>query len=706
MGGALGVSGVEIEGLVTDTLDLSRFPVFSEDAQIVVDDAYSVPVPDTAYFRGRIAGDPESIAVLAVPETGNPRGMLLNPAGVWMIEDQPIPSGKGLKARKLKNSELAALKHFRCGTDGLDLVPESLSPNASEGSPLGAPETAAAAAAYTARIAVETDAEYYNHFGNTAAATNYAADLFAYASTIYEREIGTSMNVSYLRLWSGGTASDPWTATAGTSAALDEFVTYWRNNMASVNRTLAHMLSGKGLGGGVAYVGVLCDNRYGYGLSSSLGYNFTPGTTQTLWDTLVVTHEIGHNFNSPHTHSYCSIGGSTEPVDACVPQAYGPACNGAYGQLPTGCPGSGQGCGTIMSYCQLIGGGYANIAMTFGLVHPYGTLPERVPQRMSAHVQSQAASYPGCLALIVDGPLLTVNKSGTGSGTVTSSPTGINCGSDCSENYPQGQSVTLTAAPDAASTFTGWSDACAGSGACTLTLDAAQSVTATFSLPTLKINDVSKAEGNSGTTAYTFTVTLAPASTGTVTVRYVTANGTALAGTDYTAIPATLLTFSPGQTSKQVTVNVTGDTTQEANETFFVNLSAPSGATLFDGKGRGTLLNDEGPVLKINDVGKAEGNSGTTAYTFTVTLAPASTGTVTVTYATTNGTALAGSDYTAIPATLLTFSPGQTSNQVTVNVTGDSTQEANETFFVNLSAPSGATLFDGKGRGTLRNDDL
>ena len=248
--------------------------------------------------------------------------------------------------------------------------------------------------------------------------------------------------------------------------------------------------------------------------------------------------------------------------------------------------------------------------------------------------------------------------------------------------------------------------ALARSGACTLDLDAAQSVTATFSLPTLKINDVSKAEGNSGTTAYTFTVTLAPASTGTVTVTYATANGTARAGSDYTAVPATLLTFSPGQTSKQVTVNVTGDTTQEANETFFVNLTAPSGATLFDGKGRGTLLNDEGPVLKINDVGKAEGNSGTTAYTFTVTLAPASTGTVTVTYATANGTARAGSDYTAVPATLLTFGPGQTSKQVTVIATGDTTQEANETFFVNLSAPSGATLFDGKGRGTLLNDDL
>ena len=97
---------------------------------------------------------------------------------------------------------------------------------------------------------------------------------------------------------------------------------------------------------------------------------------------------------------------------------------------------------------------------------------------------------------------------------------------------------------------------------------------------------------------------------------------------------------------------VTGDTTPEANETFYVNLSAPSGATLFDGQGLGTLLDDDSPVLKINDVRKAEGNRGTKPYTFTVTLSPASTGTVTVEYATANGTATAGSDYTAIPATL------------------------------------------------------
>ena len=222
--------------------------------------------------------------------------------------------------------------------------------------------------------------------------------------------------------------------------------------------------------------------------------------------------------------------------------------------------------------------------------------------------------------------------------------------------------------------------------------------------PVLRINNVSKAEGNSGTTPFSFTVSLSPASAGTVTVKYATANDTATAGSDYTAASGTL-TFVPGETSKMVTVNVIGDTIPEPNETFFVNLSSPSGATLFDGQGLGTILNDDGPVLRINDVSTAEGNSGTTAFTFTVTLSPASAGTVTVNYATANGTAtVAGGDYVAKVGTL-TFAPGQTSQTVTVHVIGDTNKEASETFFVNLNSPSGATLFDSQGKGTILDDD-
>ena len=202
-------------------------------------------------------------------------------------------------------------------------------------------------------------------------------------------------------------------------------------------------------------------------------------------------------------------------------------------------------------------------------------------------------------------------------------------------------------------------------------------------------------------------VDLSGTSASKVTVRSATATVSAAAGSDYTAVPTpTLITFPAGQTTKTVNITVKGDTTKEANETFFVNLTNPMGATIADVQGKGTILNDDGPVLKINDVSKAEGNSGSVAYTFTVTLSPASTNTVTVKYVTANGTATAGSDYTAVSTpTSITFSPGRTRKTVSIMVKGDATKEANETFFVNLRSPSGATIFDGQGKGTIANDD-
>jgi hypothetical protein len=75
---------------------------------------------------------------------------------------------------------------------------------------------------------------------------------------------------------------------------------------------------------------------------------------------------------------------------------------------------------------------------------------------------------------------LTVGKDGAGGGAVTSDPSGIDCGSDCSEPYLSGTSVTLTASADGDSTFTGWSGACSGAGDCTVTMSAARSASATF----------------------------------------------------------------------------------------------------------------------------------------------------------------------------------------------------------------------------------
>ena len=111
-------------------------------------------------------------------------------------------------------------------------------------------------------------------------------------------------------------------------------------------------------------------------------------------------------------------------------------------------------------------------------------------------------------------------------------------------------------------------------------------------LPTLGIDDVARLEGRNGTASFTFTVQLSAAATSQVTVNFATADGTAVAGSDYTATSGTLI-FNPGETSKTVAVTVRGDRTREEDETFGVQLSAAIGATIADGFGTGTIRNDD-----------------------------------------------------------------------------------------------------------------
>jgi large repetitive protein len=114
----------------------------------------------------------------------------------------------------------------------------------------------------------------------------------------------------------------------------------------------------------------------------------------------------------------------------------------------------------------------------------------------------------------------------------------------------------------------------------------------------LSINDVSMAEGNNGQKDFTFTVTLSEASAQTVTVEYSTTDGTAHSNGDFQRIPNgnqanPTLTFLPGETTKTFDVRVKGDATEEQDETFFVNLSNAVNATIQDGQGVGTIVNDD-----------------------------------------------------------------------------------------------------------------
>jgi len=221
--------------------------------------------------------------------------------------------------------------------------------------------------------------------------------------------------------------------------------------------------------------------------------------------------------------------------------------------------------------------------------------------------------------------------------------------------------------------------------------------------PTLMIADADITEGNSGTTPMTFTVSLSEASGKIVTVSAQSGNGSALAGSDYTSLPATPIVFAPGDTSESIDVQVNGDTAIEPDETFFVNLSGAMNASIADAQGQGTILDDDA-TFSIDDQSTAEGQTGPSTLTFNVSRT-SGTGPASVSVASNDGTAAAGSDFVGVAPTVVNFADGVTSQPVVVTINGDTVFEANETFTIVLSNPVGATIADGTGTGTITNDD-
>jgi hypothetical protein len=430
-GARLQLEGVTLEPAAPPVgLDLERFEVFTPDARIVVhgrDGEEERPAPASAYFRGRVIGEPDSVALLAVHESGRMRGIVRRADGLWELAPEPPRAGRArrLVARRVEAPEADPSIGFECAADELPPAPESFDSAALmstsdgfESSGLaGTSELelqAATATSHTARVAVETDYELFQRLGTQAATTEYVGDLFAYASTIYDREIATDLQVSHLSLWT--TAADPWSQTS-TSCGFYEFGRYWNDNRSAVSRTIAHFVSGKSSSAGIAWIGVLCrggfnvdlgssctglspriDNYGGaYGFSSGVRGSFDPDSPSVVWDIVVVSHEIGHNFNSPHTHCYNGLGGSSSPVDECRSgeSRSGSACYTGTQRLPGP---AGAGSGTLMSYCHLLSPGMSNLSLTFGTGHPYGVLPQRVPDWMRAHVEATAITAPACLA--------------------------------------------------------------------------------------------------------------------------------------------------------------------------------------------------------------------------------------------------------------------------------------------------------------------
>ena len=220
----------------------------------------------------------------------------------------------------------------------------------------------------------------------------------------------------------------------------------------------------------------------------------------------------------------------------------------------------------------------------------------------------------------------------------------------------------------------------------------------------LSIDDVTVGEGDVGTTTASFTATLSAACGTPVSVDWSTMDGSAVQPGDYISGSGTLL-FAAGDTTEVVDVAVNGDVEPEADEEFTVELTGPVNATVSDGFGTGTIVDDElAPVVSINDAAMTEGEVGTSTLSFTVELSRPGAVPATVDWATSDGTASQPSDYLSAASTV-TFPAGDVSEPVDVTINGDAVFEFDETFVVDLSNPVDATMGDPQGEGTISNDD-
>lgn len=399
-------------------LTLEPQPIFASGAKLVVvgaDGSEQLDPPAVRHYHGHERDDRSSVAFVSVHPDGRVRGWVRQGERIEALHREPGSQRTTLALQPVSlGGPEAAQRQFSCGADHLPAHGDPSHPDSMPMLPDLLP--AIAAARGTDRwvgVAIDSDFEYFQLFNNTSTAAAYSADLIGFASSIYRNEIDTGLLIPYLRLFS--TAADPWQQTGSTACMLYEFGQHWHQHQGQVQRSIAHFMSGKNLGGGIAWLGVLCMANQqanigngcpglpatgpyagGYGLSAGLAGNFNPGNPQVLWDNVVVAHEIGHNFSSPHTHCYGGIGGNPSPVDQChVESSTTFQCHSGSTTLPGP---QGQGSGTIMSYCHLLPGGLTNVSFNFGTGHAFGVQPVRVANRMRAYAQQVAAQQPACFA--------------------------------------------------------------------------------------------------------------------------------------------------------------------------------------------------------------------------------------------------------------------------------------------------------------------
>ncbi len=331
-------------------LVLARFEPFAPGARVEIVEpggARALTLPDRVYFRGRVAGEDDS-HVLLIAARARVHGFVVSRGEVFPFGPDGRGGHRSYALRDADPTRYPPPGDF-CAND---LAPEAVRiPPAARALAATPPVASTAGTLKQANVAIDTDQELRAKFGSDSAALDYLASLAAAATSIYERDVAVRLRFSYIRLW-GAAPPDPWSATA-PGGALGEVRTYWNDPANKMDttagpRTVVHFVSGKSVQGGVAYIDVLCNASYGYGVSQVYG-SFDLSQPSQIWDALVFTHELGHNFGTPHTHCY------SPPVDKCFSGEAGCYSGAVVASR-----------GTIMSYCHLLAGGLSNIDLVFG----------------------------------------------------------------------------------------------------------------------------------------------------------------------------------------------------------------------------------------------------------------------------------------------------------------------------------------------------
>jgi hypothetical protein len=344
---------------VRNDVVLTRHEVYSPESKILrVDGKKLTEVPRSrlAFYWGTAKDDDQVRVFLSLdPATGAMQSFTQSREGIHELRPAPGRTGKTLTHMVapaeafVPGAATGEAPSWECGEQEAAQNPRHLTGKAL--SSIFASASAPFTDLHSVTMGIDTDNELMlQKFNNdTTAAASYIASLFAAMNVMYERDLHVRLlqGTTFLRV---STTADPYNQS-GTGNAdgnkLDEFGTYWQTNYTNVSRGLAMMLSGKqgstNSASGIAWISGLCSPFYGYSFSQVFKISYLAG------DALVVGHEIGHNFGSPHTHCY------SPPADNCYNAEAGCYSGGTSCPAPQTINGVTGVAGTIMSYCHLLG---------------------------------------------------------------------------------------------------------------------------------------------------------------------------------------------------------------------------------------------------------------------------------------------------------------------------------------------------------------